>query len=236
MAHLTELKSFFPKLIAAGRMSQGYLFFGSGARGGEAAAFSLSLARYVETGDWESPSVLLDTRMLMGRDAGIDEARSAIRFLYEQPLRSSRKLLIIQDADALTLPAAQALLKTVEEPPAYAHIILIAKDPSGMLPALVSRLQRIYVVGTESKGSAEKETATKLLHAVSTKERSELLKTILEEDARLPDVVAALLDVLKKDEIKYARLIQSIIRRWSRMERYTTNRKLQLEAAFAEGL
>jgi DNA polymerase III delta prime subunit len=235
MARIPELKKLFTELIAADRLSHGYLFFGSGARGEEALAFALSLSRYMETGVWEGGVILLDTNLLTGREVGIAEIRSAIHFLWEQPLRSRRKLLIIQDADALTVPASQALLKIVEEPPLHANIMLIAKDLSGVLPALVSRLQRIYISGNEPEGCGEEETARKLLTASSARERSELLKTLLEEDIRLPEVVTALLALLRRQKLKNTKLIGAILRRWNRMERYATNRKLQLEAAFAEG-
>jgi DNA polymerase-3 subunit delta' len=53
------------------------------------------------------------------------------------------KILIIDCADKMTVEAQNALLKTLEEPPGAAHIILTSAKPSTLLPTVLSRCQRI---------------------------------------------------------------------------------------------
>ncbi len=234
MASSTELKKIFAKLVRSNGLAHAYLFFGTGARGEEARAFSESFASYLETGAWERTGTLIDAQVLHGQDTGIEAVRGAIRFLSRKPLRSSRKTLIISGADLLTIPAEQALLKVIEEPPESACIILIAKDVEGIIPTLASRLQKVYVSGVESTGG-EEETAQALLEAKTSKERSELLKALAEDEARLSRVLATLVHVLRRDSVRNAQFLAALLKRWTAMGRYSTNRKLQLEAAFAEG-
>ncbi len=56
---------------------------------------------------------------------------------------SDRKVYVVTGADSLSLPAANALLKTVEEPPAGVVIILTANDQAELLPTIVSRCQPV---------------------------------------------------------------------------------------------
>ena len=56
-----------------------------------------------------------------------------------RPYESPYKIYIVNDADKLTLQAQNALLKTIEEPPAYAVILLLADNPDALLPTITSR-------------------------------------------------------------------------------------------------
>ena len=237
MASPKELTALFRELLRTDTLSHGYLLFGTGARGEAAFSCIYDLAAFLESAS-RAEQVLLDAKVLGGADAGIDQIRDAIRFLWERPLRSSRKTLIIHDADLLTIPAEQALLKALEEPPSYALIVLIAKDASGIIPPLASRLQKIYVSGPEtSVVSAEAmRIARALLTAETVKARSETLKGLMEQEELIAPVVKELMGLLQKDAVKNSKLLSALTRRWGLMERFTTNRKLQLEAAFAEGL
>ncbi|MCS4490332.1 DNA polymerase III subunit delta' [Corynebacterium sp. ES2775-CONJ] len=55
------------------------------------------------------------------------------------------RIVILDDADRLTEQSANALLKTVEEPPARTVIILCAPSPDDIIPTLFSRSRHIYV-------------------------------------------------------------------------------------------
>jgi DNA polymerase III subunit delta' len=59
------------------------------------------------------------------------------------PVMGKRKVVLLNPADALTSEAANMLLKSVEEPPARTHFILVTTLESGVLPTLVSRCQRL---------------------------------------------------------------------------------------------
>ncbi len=58
------------------------------------------------------------------------------------PLKSKYKVFIIDESHQLTKAAANALLKTLEEPPEHAIFILATTEPQKMLPTIVSRCQR----------------------------------------------------------------------------------------------
>lgn len=72
----------------------------------------------------------------------IEQVREITYFLSRPPLESSRLVIIIEDAQTMTEAAANALLKTLEEP-GKATLILIASSTDALLPTLVSRCQRI---------------------------------------------------------------------------------------------
>ena len=76
---------------------------------------------------------------------GITDVKEAMRFLYMSPRQSPFTTLIIEDADLLTAEASQALLKTLEEPPANSRIILESPQESLLLPTIISRCQAVFV-------------------------------------------------------------------------------------------
>jgi DNA polymerase-3 subunit delta' len=59
------------------------------------------------------------------------------------PFQSLRKFLIIEEADRMLTYSANALLKTLEEPPPTTTLILISHEPQFILPTLLSRCQRV---------------------------------------------------------------------------------------------
>ena len=73
---------------------------------------------------------------------GIDEMRElrdGIRFI---PTKSKYKVFIIDECHQLTKEAANALLKTLEEPPGHAIFILATTEIHKMIPTIISRCQR----------------------------------------------------------------------------------------------
>jgi DNA polymerase-3 subunit delta' len=76
----------------------------------------------------------------------IEQIRELVTFLSRPPLKASRSLVILEDAETMTEAAANALLKTLEEP-GKATIVLIASSNDLLLPTLISRCQRIPFYG-----------------------------------------------------------------------------------------
>lgn len=60
-----------------------------------------------------------------------------------RPNEAAARIFIIDDADKMNDAASNALLKTLEEPPAAAHIFLIASRPDALLPTIRSRCQML---------------------------------------------------------------------------------------------
>lgn len=83
---------------------------------------------------------------------GIDEIRhQIISSMYERPYNGDRKVYIIDDADLMNIPAQNAILKTLEEPPEYAVILLITRNISKLLPTIISRCIVLNMRPTEDK-------------------------------------------------------------------------------------
>ena len=75
---------------------------------------------------------------------GIDELRAQlIDNVSIKPYCSSYKIYILPDAEKLTLQAQNALLKTIEEPPAYAIIMLLTNNIEAFLPTITSRCVKL---------------------------------------------------------------------------------------------
>ena len=73
---------------------------------------------------------------------GIDEARNLIGNAGLTPARSPFKIYIIDEVHMLTTPAFNALLKTMEEPPAHVKFILCTTEPHKVPATIHSRCQR----------------------------------------------------------------------------------------------
>ena len=74
-----------------------------------------------------------------GNNVKIEQIRDLQRKIVEQPIISSKKVYIIDDADFMTREAQNCLLKTLEEPPEFANIILIGANESSFLSTIKSR-------------------------------------------------------------------------------------------------
>jgi len=73
---------------------------------------------------------------------GIDEMRELIEGVKFAPSKSKYKVFIIDESHQITKEAANALLKTLEEPPAHAIFILATTEIHKMIPTIISRCQR----------------------------------------------------------------------------------------------
>jgi DNA polymerase-3 subunit delta' len=73
----------------------------------------------------------------------IEQVRELERWAALAPLAAPRKVFILDDADRMTLPTAQALLKTLEEPPPRTLLVLVVANPRALPPTVLSRCQRV---------------------------------------------------------------------------------------------
>jgi DNA polymerase-3 subunit delta' len=76
----------------------------------------------------------------------IEQIRELEQQLVYHPLVGRRKVCLIDEADRMTPGAANALLKTLEEPPDHSLLLLIASRPSALLATVRSRCQGIRFV------------------------------------------------------------------------------------------
>ncbi len=76
----------------------------------------------------------------MPNTIGVDDVRDKINnTVLIKPYSSRYKIYIIENAEKMTAQAQNALLKTLEEPPAYAVFLLLTASMEAMLPTIVSR-------------------------------------------------------------------------------------------------
>jgi DNA polymerase-3 subunit delta' len=73
----------------------------------------------------------------------IESVREAERWLAVGPHEGLAKVLVIEPADLMTEPAANALLKTLEEPRAGSYLVLVTAAPTAMIPTVLSRCQAV---------------------------------------------------------------------------------------------
>ena len=92
-------------------------------------------------GDDESRLTKADAKP--SRDLRIEQVRQAIAWTQQTSGRGRGKVMVLHPADALNGPSANALLKTLEEPPGGLRILLTSVDPERLLPTLRSRCQRL---------------------------------------------------------------------------------------------
>ncbi len=71
------------------------------------------------------------------------QIRALIQSLRFRPHEGKKRLFIFLKADRLTIPAAQAFLKTLEEPEANTIFILLTETPQALLPTILSRCQKV---------------------------------------------------------------------------------------------
>ena len=141
--------------IESNRVGHAYLF--TGARGvgktSTARIFAKALNAAAETNGKFDPNSDISLAIDAGEDMdvleidgasnrGIDEIRQLRSNAAVRPSRSRYKIYIIDEVHMLTTQAFNALLKTLEEPPAHVKFIFCTTDPEKMPITVLSRCQR----------------------------------------------------------------------------------------------
>ena len=105
---------------------------------------------------WVRPSGAAE--MLVG-----DIEEPVIGAASRTPFESQRRVFVIEGADTMNDQAANKMLKTLEEPPPFAHLVLLTDKPGNMLATILSRCQ---LVRFEAATSAESSTRLQTKHGV----------------------------------------------------------------------
>lgn len=140
------------------RLSHAYLFLGPEGVGQKELAKTLAKTYFCENMDQDSceectqcikvrhsnhPDFDLLEAEENKNQIGIDLIRNLQKRIAYRPYEAEHRFFIISGADQMTEQAANSLLKTLEEPPGYATLILIAEDESKVLPTILSRCQQV---------------------------------------------------------------------------------------------
>jgi len=156
--------------VASGKVPHAYLFIGPEGVGKRLAGRVLAMALCCERNEPDpcgacehcrkiSENVHPDVRLLGVPDdkkrIPIDAVREADRWLAVRPHESRSKILIVDPAEAMTDAAANAILKTLEEPRAGSFIVLLTAAASALLPTVRSRCQIVRFKPLEEKTVAE---------------------------------------------------------------------------------
>ena len=145
------------RALAHGTLAHAYLFSGESGIGKKMTARGLAAAvncraATPDGGCGSCPSCRKvasgghpDVRFLEaeGNEIKIDQVREAQADLALRPFEGNKKVLIVDGAEGLNAASANAFLKTLEEPPGDALIILITAMPQSLLPTIRSRCQEI---------------------------------------------------------------------------------------------
>ena len=92
---------------------------------------------------------------------GVEQVRDLIDKVNYLPIKGRYKVYIIDEVHMMTTSAFNALLKTIEEPPAHVIFILATTEPHNIIPTILSRCQR-YDFTKVSDGDIEERMATVL--------------------------------------------------------------------------
>ena len=204
-----QVITWFKRAMTQDRLASSYLFVGSEGIGKR--LFALNLAKVLnclalKNGDacetcasckkinaGTHPDVLLIAPQ--GQTIKIEQIRRIQHTLSFKPAFARRRMVIIDNAETMTPDAANAFLKTLEEPPLNTTLILIAQDKTQLLSTIVSRCQIVrfrplplkIVQEVLKKKGLEKDEATKIASlaegslgkAMQLLEKQEGLKTAL---------------------------------------------------------
>lgn len=117
-----------------------------------------------------------------GKSIGIDKIRELKEWMSLKPSKGTRKTAVIFEASEMTIEAQNSLLKTLEEPPISALIILTALNKQSLLPTIVSRcfLKELKSQTIKKESLAEEDSKTilsiKYVLSLSTKDKLDLIE------------------------------------------------------------
>lgn len=203
------IKEHFQKAIENHKVSHAYILTGEAGTGRKSFANAFSMALLCEKGGKEPCMVCHSCKQVLSgnhpdliyvthekpNSIGVDDIREQINdTIMIRPYSSYYKVYVVDEAEKMTVQAQNALLKTIEEPPAYAVIILITTNQEAFLPTILSRCVQLklkplkdftvksYLVQHLGVGEKEAEIAAafargnlgKAIHLASSDEFKEL--------------------------------------------------------------
>jgi len=141
-------------LPPAGAPSHAYLFSGPAGSGKRTVARAFASALLTDgAADPQAAAARVEhgahpdlTWVAPGSAAGIlvgDVNEAIVAGATRTPFEARRRVFVIEDADELNDQAANRMLKTLEEPPSFAHLILLTSRPGEVLPTIASRCQAV---------------------------------------------------------------------------------------------
>src|SRR5471032_1182929 len=140
-----ELRQRFAASIEKGRMGHSYLLTGDHSEALENLALGLA-GQVLAAAPREHPDFHAVRPESKSRHITVEQIRELERELYLRPYLAPLKVAVIFDAERMCMgaaSAANAFLKTLEEPPAHTLILLTSGRPAMLLPTIISRCLRL---------------------------------------------------------------------------------------------
>ena len=148
------IKEHFFNAVLTGNISHAYILSGETGMGKKSLANAFALALLCEKGQADPCRQCHACKQVMSGNhpdliyvthekpasIGVDDVRRQINDTIQvKPYSSAHKIYIVDEAEKMTVQAQNALLKTIEEPPAYAVILLLTTNAEAFLPTILSR-------------------------------------------------------------------------------------------------
>src|SRR3989338_1402826 len=208
-------RNYFENLLRNGSLGHAYLFTGQDAAGKK--LFAEDICTLLTGKGFDNNPDLKFIRPDIEKDdykIYIEDIRSLKSFMALKPHSSEYKLAVIDNADAMTLEAANAILKILEEPPKRSTLILISSK-QGVLPkTILSRCEAVVfppIKEVETDEMAKVLSDLRKVAKQSMAERIQYAKKIYEKDNYaelvnlwLPSLHIQFILSLSKDEYKPA--------------------------------
>ena len=149
-----QIKEHLRGAISTGKVSHAYIINGERSSGKEFIARVFAMALQCEKGEVEPCGECHSCKQALGNNQpdiiyvshekpntiGVEDIRTQINGdIGIKPYSSPRKIYIINEGEKMTVQAQNALLKTLEEPPAYAVILILTTQVEVLLPTILSR-------------------------------------------------------------------------------------------------
>ncbi len=181
-----QVREFLRASVGQGRVSHAYLFTGPAGSNKTLAAYALAQAvlcpkgpagpRGGQCGACDACSRVMrkkhpDVRYFAPEGANgylVDQVRDIVADTSLAPIQAQKKVYILDRADLLGTAAANAFLKTLEEPPADVLLVLLGRTCESVLPTIVSRCQVVpfrHIPATEAAGILVQNTGASLERA-----------------------------------------------------------------------
>ena len=210
-----KIKTFLNKAISENHILHSYLF--SGIEGIGKTLFAREFARKLLCLEKEENENCLSCQKYHNHNhpdfyeiepennsIKIEQIRQMQEKILEKPITSTKKVYLIIDSDAMTKEAQNCLLKTLEEPPEYATIILTTANESKLLNTIKSRCIKVSfepIEETKIEEYLKEQMQIELAEKLISKSEGSISKAIkLQEEKEIYEEVDELIEKIGKQD------------------------------------
>ena len=158
-----DAKEYIEEAIKRGKIHHSILLEGGGEEAVEFFAKALLCGNQCQGEGWREEIYRIRPE---GKSIKISQIRELLEAIKLKPFAAPRRLVVIEGAELFTPEAANALLKTLEEPPSSTYFLLLTSSPSALLPTVLSRCLLLSWEGKKAAGKRK----LRSLQGVKTRE------------------------------------------------------------------